>query len=192
MAGFGVSGGLSRNLELKAGYQLFFDLGGDSFNDNALSLTLNWHFRQPKAVVAAAEPAPAAQPVAPAAPPEQQELDRFELIVQFDFDKSDVKAVYRPQFEEIAEVLQGNPDINMTIEGHTCWIGTEQYNQGLSQRRAQAVKDKFMQEYGIADSRIETIGYGESRPMADNKTLTGRQRNRRAIAVILQPRINTQ
>lgn len=186
--GFGVSGDLSHNLELRIGYQFFYELGGDeSYKDKALGLSLNWHFRKPKAV-AVSQPVPEPESV----PKEKEVVDTFELLVQFDFDKSNVKAVYGPQFEEIARVLKETPDISMTIEGHTCWIGTEEYNEGLSQRRADAVKDKFVQDYGIPADRITTEGYGETRPIADNNTLAGRKKNRRAIAVILRPRIVTE
>lgn len=186
-AGIGVSGALSHNLELRVGYQLLYDLGDESNYDKALGIALNWHFKKPTAV-AVSQPAPEPESV----PKQKEVVDTFELLVQFDFDKSDVKAVFGPQFEEIARVLKENPEISMTIEGHTCWIGTEEYNQGLSQRRADAVKDEFVQEYGIALNRITTVGFGETRPVADNNTLAGRQKNRRAIAVILRPRIVTE
>ncbi len=187
--GFGVSGDLSNNLELRLGYQVFADLGDESNTDKAIGLTLNWHLRKPKAV-AVSQPVPVAQPES--APRQKQVVDTYELVVEFDFDKYDIRKVYTPQFEEIAKVLNESPDISMTIEGHTDWIGSEKYNQGLSQRRANAVKNKFIQDYGIERSRISTVGYGETRPIADNNTTAGRQRNRRAISVILRPRIGTQ
>ncbi len=187
--GFGVSGDLSNNLELRLGYQVFVDLGDESNTDKALGLALNWHLRKPK-TVAVSQPASVAQPES--APRQKEVIDTYELLVEFDFDKYDIRKVYRPQFEEIANVLKESPDISMTIEGHTDWIGTERYNQGLSQRRANAVRDKFIQDYGITGSRISTIGYGETRPIADNNTVAGRQRNRRAISVILRPRIVTE
>lgn len=178
-AGFGISGNLNRNLELRVGYQLLFTISDDDFHDKALGASLAWHFRKPQ-VVAAAEPAPA--PV-----PEKKVIQTYELLVQFDFDKSVIKSAYEPQFEEIAQVLKDNPDITLMIEGHTCWIGTEVYNQGLSERRANAVRQKFIDEYGIAADRIDAEGFGESRPVADNTTLAGRRKNRRAIAITLGP-----
>jgi OOP family OmpA-OmpF porin len=146
-------------------------------------MTLNWHFSKPKAMAAAPTPEPESVPV------EKEVVDTFELLVEFEFDKSDVKSVFEPQFREIGAVLTESPDISMTIEGHTDWIGTDDYNQSLSERRANAVKQKFVEEYGISANRIETIGYGEKRPVATNETSEGRQRNRRAISVILRPRI---
>ena len=182
--GAGVSGNLTDKLEFRAGYQLFYDLGDTSYNDDGVTVALNWHFRKPKTEVAQAAPAPQPESV----PQKKEVVDTYELLVQFDFDKSDIKSVYTPQFEEIARVLKGSPDISMTVEGHTCWIGTEQYNQGLSERRANAVKKMFVEQYGFAPERISVEGYGETRPVADNNTQAGREKNRRAIAVILKPR----
>ena len=186
--GVGVAGDLSHNLELRVGYQVFFDLGDESNTDKALGLALNWHFRKP-AAVPVAEPAPAPAPAPRSVPQEKEVVDTYELVVEFDFDKSDIRSVYQPQFDEIAAILKDSPEISMTIEGHTDSIGTEDYNQGLSERRADAVKAKFVQDYGITANRISTIGYGETRPIADNTTSAGRQKNRRAISVILRPRI---
>ena len=134
----------------------------------------------------------APEPEPESVPQQTEVVDTFELLVEFDFDKSNIKSVFKPQFDEIAQVLTESPDISMTIEGHTDWIGTDEYNQGLSERRANAVKTKFVQDYGIDANRISTVGYGEKRPIADNNTSAGRQKNRRAISVILRPRIVTE
>jgi len=186
-AGFGISGDLTDKLELRAGYQHSFTLSEPAYDDDGFMLSLNWHFRKPK-MVAQAAPAPQPESV----PKKKEVVDTYELLVQFDFDKADIKSVYQPQFDEIAQILIESPDITMTVEGHTCWIGTEEYNQGLSERRANAVKEKFVRDYGISADRIQTEGYGETRPIADNRTLEGRRKNRRAIAIILRPRIVTE
>ena len=175
---------LTDKLEFRIGYQHFYEPGGAPYNDDAIMLAFNWHFRKPVAA------APVAQPES--VPVKKEVVDTFELQVQFDFDKSDIKSVFQPQFDEIAKVLKESPEISMTIEGHTCSIGTEKYNQGLSERRSAAVKQKFVEEFGIPAERINAEGYGESRPVADNATLAGRQKNRRAIAVILRPRMVTE
>lgn len=180
-AGFGVSTMLSEKMEMRIGYQHFYDVGGESNNDDAVGITFNWHFKKPMAAAAQAEPE--------SVPVEKEVVDTFELLVEFAFDKSDIKTVYEPQFKEIGAVLTDSSSITMTIEGHTDWIGTDEYNQDLSERRADAVKQKFVEEYGISPDRIQTIGYGEARPIADNNTSAGRQRNRRAISVILRPRM---
>lgn len=182
-AGVGLSGALTNNVEMRLGYQHHFGLDDPSYDDDSVMLSFNWHFRKPEA-----KPAPVAAPLPAPEPQKKQVVDTYELQVQFDFDKSNIKSVYQAQFEEIGQILKDNPGINMTVEGHTCWIGTEEYNQGLSERRADSVKQKFVSDYGIAGDRISTIGFGETRPVADNETLEGRRKNRRAIAVILVPR----
>jgi OOP family OmpA-OmpF porin len=74
--------------------------------------------------------------------------------------------------------LKENPDKRVAFEGHTDSIGTERYNQGLSERRANSARD-YVSKKGISASRITTRGFGESKPIADNKTADGRSKNRR-------------
>jgi OOP family OmpA-OmpF porin len=195
-AGVGVSKDFTDQLEFRLGYQHFYAYD-DSFNDDEFNVSLNWHFRKPKAAPApepAPEPvaAPAPVPVPAPAPVEKVVVDVFELLVQFDFDKSDVNSVYRPQFDEIASILAEYPDTNLTIEGHTCSIGTDEYNQGLSERRANSVRDVFINEHGVDPNRIDAQGYGEAQPVADNATREGRVQNRRALGVLKRERIVTE
>jgi outer membrane protein OmpA-like peptidoglycan-associated protein len=100
-------------------------------------------------------------------------------IVHFDFDKYNIKKIYVPDLEQHVAYLTANPSSPVTVEGHTDSIGTDQYNQRLSERRASAVR-KYLVEKGIVSSRIRVVGYGEQRPIADNKTKEGRAINRRA------------
>ena len=82
--------------------------------------------------------------------------------------------------------LQANPDINVTIEGHTDSIGTSEYNLALGERRANSVLD-YLSMRGIAAGRLRTVSYGEERPIASNDNAAGRAMNRRAhLLVILQ------
>ena len=104
--------------------------------------------------------------------------------INFDFDKSDIKPEFVPVLDEAVEILKKNPDINVIIEGHTCWIGTEKYNQGLSERRAASVCN-YLVEKGISQNSLETVGYGEADPIADNHTREGRSMNRRVVFKIL-------
>jgi OOP family OmpA-OmpF porin len=76
------------------------------------------------------------------------------------------------------KVLQDYPDVNLEISGHTDNRGKADYNRDLSQRRADSVKTYFVQR-GIASTRLQSIGYGPTRPIADNKTQSGRATNRR-------------
>jgi len=114
----------------------------------------------------------------PAASPKIAEKLRLP-IVHFDFDKYNIKKLYVPDLEQHVAYLSANPSVPVTVEGHTDSIGTGRYNQKLSERRANAVR-KYLIERGIASSRIRVVGYGEQRPIADNKTAEGRAINRRA------------
>lgn len=190
-AGLGLAANLSRNLELRVGYQTFNTFSGDHSQDNSYGATLSWHFSKPPVQpVAQAKPQPVlAQPVPPQpapAPEERVEIERIELQVLFDFDKSIIKSVYEPQLTQIAQLMISDPQISAIIEGHTDSVGTDEYNLNLSKRRANAIKQRLVNNYGISPDRIETIGYGESQPIADNSTAAGAQKNRRAIAVILR------
>lgn len=96
----------------------------------------------------------------------------------FDFDKSVIKPKYYSDLDEVARVLKENPDLVVEIQGHTCWVGTDRYNQGLSDRRAKAVV-KYLEEKGINPARLNWQGYGEARPAFENTTREGRIKNRR-------------
>jgi outer membrane protein OmpA-like peptidoglycan-associated protein len=96
----------------------------------------------------------------------------------FDFDKSVIKEKYFGDLDEVARVLRENPDLVVEIQGHTCWVGTDQYNQGLSERRAKAVV-KYLEDKGVDPARLQWQGYGESRPAFENRTREGRIKNRR-------------
>jgi outer membrane protein OmpA-like peptidoglycan-associated protein len=126
------------------------------------------------------KPAPeAAAPAPPAPAPEP--VAKFVTVsneVLFDFDKSVLKPAAKTILDDIANQLMEDKEIKVLLEGHTCSIGTEAYNMGLSKRRAYAVYD-YLVKKGIAEDRFTVKWYGESRPVADNKTKEGRARNRR-------------
>jgi len=98
--------------------------------------------------------------------------------ILFDVDKSDVKPTAKDSIAKAAEVLVKYPDTYVTVEGHTDSTGKPEYNQRLSERRADSVRDLLVQ-YGVPASRLSIRGYGESNPVADNSTPEGRQSNRR-------------
>jgi len=99
-------------------------------------------------------------------------------MIHFDFDKSNIKPEYDPVLNEIADVMKQNPTLTMTIEGNTDNIGTEAYNQGLSERRAQSAK-QYLIDKGIDADRLTTIGNGFLKPIVSNDTEAGRAENRR-------------
>jgi len=97
----------------------------------------------------------------------------------FDFDKAVVKPQYYSMLDDVVDVMEANPGLRVEIQGHTDSIGSHAYNMDLSQRRANAVKNYLVNQAGIASSRLTTVGYGETRPIATNATKEGRAKNRR-------------
>ncbi|MBI5591930.1 MAG: OmpA family protein [Deltaproteobacteria bacterium] len=100
-------------------------------------------------------------------------------MVHFDFDKQNIKKIYVPVLDQHVAYLNEHPSSPVLVEGHTDYMGSDAYNQKLSERRANAVRDYLIQK-GISSSRIQVMGYGEHRPIADNKTAEGRAMNRRS------------
>lgn len=99
--------------------------------------------------------------------------------VNFDFDKSTLRPDAVAILSEATEILKRYPDLRVEVAGHTDSVGTDAYNQGLSERRAKAVYD-YLTSNGVDASRlVGPNGYGESRPIDTNETAEGRARNRR-------------
>ena len=115
---------------------------------------------------------------------EMVESVRVELDVKFDFNKSDVKEDSQADIKSLADFMKQYPQTTTTVEGHTDAVGSVAYNQGLSERRANAVRDVLVNQHGIESSRVSSVGYGESRPVADNDTDSGRAINRRVEAEV--------
>lgn len=108
----------------------------------------------------------------------------FKADFMFDVDSAAVKPGFQTEIERVAAVLNRYPETNIKIEGHTDSTGPEEYNQKLSERRAEAVKNELLAR-NVQDYRLQTIGYGETRPIATNETPEGRQQNRRVQIVIV-------
>ena len=96
----------------------------------------------------------------------------------FDFDKSVVKAQYYPFLDELIPVLNNNPGLRVEVQGHTDSVGTDAYNQRLSERRAKAVV-AYLTKKGVHASRLTAIGFGEKNPAYSNDTSEERSKNRR-------------
>lgn len=105
--------------------------------------------------------------------------------IHFDFNKADIKKEYIPLLKEVARVLKENPNINLRIEGYTDDIRPKAYNQKLALKRAMAVKDFLVRE-GIKPERIQVVGFGKERYIAENTTPIGRLTNRRAEFIVIQ------
>jgi len=98
--------------------------------------------------------------------------------INFDFDKSNIKPEAEPVLDAAVDVLKENPGVNVRVAGYTDGIGTDAYNQGLSERRANAVKN-YLVAHGIEASRLTAVGFGKADPVASNATKDGRAQNRR-------------
>jgi len=97
----------------------------------------------------------------------------------FAFDKYELTPEAKMGLDKNLDKLNSQPDLNIVIQGHTDSIGTENYNQKLSEQRAQAVYEYLISK-GFSPERMQTVGYGESRPVADNTSAQGRASNRRS------------
>ncbi len=110
----------------------------------------------------------------------QQNLVKIVLRgdLTFDTDSAQIKPGFQSEISRIANVMQQYPQTVIRVEGHTDSRGTNAYNQRLSERRANAVKQALANN-GVSPSRIRAVGMGESMPVATNETAAGRLQNRR-------------
>ena len=108
----------------------------------------------------------------------------FKSDFTFDVNSDVIRPGLNSELDRIAQVLNNYPQTNIRVEGHTDSTGSAAYNQTLSERRANSVRNALIQR-GIAASRIPTVGYGASSPIADNSTEYGRQQNRRVEVRII-------
>ena len=125
------------------------------------------HVKHPKE----AAPAPVPMPMVMA-----KEVITFNLL--FGFDKSAITDEMVPVLEEAQMILEEDSDTDFVVSGHTDSTGTEEYNQGLSERRAASIKN-WLVSNGIPSSRLKTAGFGETRSKYNNDTKEGRKLNRR-------------
>lgn len=99
--------------------------------------------------------------------------------IYFEFDKYELRPEARDNLDKATKILTANPELKVQIEGHCCYIGTEEYNMALGEHRAMAIKNYLIDVKGIDESRISTISYGETRPQFDNSREETRRFNRR-------------
>jgi outer membrane protein OmpA-like peptidoglycan-associated protein len=129
-------------------------------------------------------PAPPPPPPVAAAPPAPPVKKKIVLRgVNFDFDKSDIRPDAVPILDEAAKTLKEYGDVTVSVDGYTDSIGTDAYNQALSLRRANAVKN-YLERQGVPASRMTVRGFGESDPVASNATPEGRAQNRRVELIV--------
>lgn len=143
----------------------------------------------PAPVARAATPAPAPKPAAPRLAPAAATKVTYAADAFFDFDKSVLKADGKAKLDDLAQKVKAiNLEVIIAV-GHTDSVGTDAYNQKLSQRRSEAVK-AYLITKGIEKNRIYTEGKGEKQPVADNKTSEGRSKNRRVEIEVVGTRRN--
>jgi len=127
-------------------------------------------------------PPPPAPPPPPPPPQEKVVVTEEQIItlepIYFDFDKATIKPVSYPVLDQVGQVMRDRPTIMVRVEGHTDSVGSDRYNQRLSERRAHAVV-KYLIAKGIPSNRLQAVGFGEARPIATNDTPEGRAKNRR-------------
>jgi len=104
--------------------------------------------------------------------------------VLFDFDKADIRADAATALAQLATIIAAYPNGRVELFGHTDSKGDDAYNLRLSERRAQSVASWLASKHGVDPARMTTRGLGESKPVADNATDEGRQKNRRVEAIV--------
>ena len=185
------------------------DIGTVDINPWVYGLHVGYRFGAP-APVAAPEPAPAPVVAPPPPPPAKcadtdgdgvcDEADKCPntpagakvdkvgcpleqtLKVLFDFDSAELRPESLTELERVVTFMNDVPFATALVEGHTDSVGTEAYNQALSDRRAKAVFD-YLSSRGVDPARLKSIGHGELKPIADNATAEGRQQNRRVMLI---------
>ena len=110
--------------------------------------------------------------------------------VLFDTARHTLRPGAREKLARVAGVLLAHPGLNLEVEGHTDSVGTDSYNQGLSERRAESVRDYLVQQ-GIPRDTVVAHGFGETKPVVTNDTASGRQQNRRVELIVSGEAIGT-
>ena len=141
---------------------------------------LNLNYRKPKIVELPPPPIPAEVEAS------MEEQIFIAQKIHFEFAMSRIRSISYPILDDVALIMNDNPTIKMVeVEGNTDSVGSDVYNMRLSQKRAEAVV-AYLVGKGVAASRLKAVGFGESKPVADNDTVKGRARNRRVEFVIQQ------
>jgi adhesin transport system outer membrane protein len=128
------------------------------------------------------EPAAAPEPIA-------EPKIVLELNVQFALNSAVVTSAYDSEIAVAAATMKDFPAVNAVVEAHTDHTGTDQYNQWLSERRAEAVFNLLVDKYGVNPAQLTAVGRGESMPVASNSTDEGRAQNRRVVLIMDDPNL---
>ncbi|WP_147172509.1 OmpA family protein [Pseudomonas sp. SJZ079] len=174
---------ITENLYARAGVEAQYNIDqGDTEWAPSVGIGMNFGGgSKPVAQVVEAAPEPMPEPM-PVEEPAQ--VVRVELDVKFDFDKARVKEESYGDIKNLADFMKQYPQTTTTVAGHTDSVGTDAYNQKLSEKRASAVREVLVNQYGVEGERVNAAGYGETQPVADNATESGRAINRRVEAEV--------
>ncbi len=113
-----------------------------------------------------------------------EEQVEIRLDVEFDLNSAATREDHRPEVKRLADFMTQHPQSDVQIEGHSDSSGAATYNQQLSEQRAATIAKMLVDDFDIDAARVQSVGYGEERPTADNSTAAGRQENRRVVAVV--------
>lgn len=141
--------------------------------------TLNWYSPDSKPCPVCKDPEPQKQVIID---------NKFVLWgkIFFDTAKATIKPVSFPILDDVADVINSNPDIKLVeIQGHTDWRGTDSYNLKLSQRRSESAM-RYLIAKGVDPNRLRAVGYGETQPIASNNTQEGMSQNRRTEFIVIE------
>ena len=200
-AGLGLEYKLSEALALRGEVERYRvnDAVGNRGDVDLLSVSLVYKLGRPAHSAPVYTPPPAAEPAPPPvaapmppppppkAPEPTSEKVSFAAETLFDFDKSAVKPAGKAALDDLLRKLKGMDTEVVVTVGHTDSVGSNEYNQKLSLRRAEAVK-AYLVSKGVETSRVYTEGKGETQPLADNATAEGRAKNRRVTVEVVGTR----
>lgn len=191
----GVNYHLTPSLRLSAGYQYIDSIGttkSGTYDSHAALVSLSYvfgHDAQPELIAASPTTTVKQKPVAVKevvtvkSLPQTFTVSSRNALGLFDFDSTVLRSDTIESLTEATSVLTSYPQSQASVVGHTDSIGSAEYNQAISEKRAQAVVDRLL-EAGVNPEQLEWHGEGESRPIADNTTAEGRAQNRRVEVTI--------
>lgn len=187
---------LNDNIALRGDVRHLLYHHEETLNAIEYSVGLYIPFGGVKPVVQPVEPPkPAVQQVEPPQEAPLEEIPAMEpqpgkhkycisLHIDFDIDKTDIRPQYRDEVAKVGDFMKKYETTTAVIEGNTDNVGTYDHNIDLSRRRAESVVNYLVDNFGIERARLTSKGYGSSRPIADNATDEGKQKNRRIDAII--------
>ena len=193
--GGGVKFFMTDSVALRLDARRVWDFSNDNFRHEAYR---NWEYSagvsflfggaQTAAAAVQQAPAPVAEaprtPVPAAEPTPGHYKYCVTLPIEFDIDRAVIRPQYHDQVARVGNFMKKYPTTTAVIEGHTDNVGSYNHNMELSQRRADAVVNDLVENFGIDRARLAAKGYGFTRPVADNSSDAGRQQNRRIEAII--------